>query len=194
MTLDDVLWEWAVAESQSSRYGLFFEGLPGDIRDVLRGGRREDLAPGDVEVVLDILKLFRGELLQGPIIDPAARWTSTTLSTADLAGLRLMAFPAFKRYCPSLRLGDFAAALEAGRPMGEISTAYAALRREFRPEARRGRPIAVRRDVDAPPILLEGLVRSCVLLGRGEGVDVLLGTCPGLDGWYLRGDPRLALV
>ncbi len=194
----DLYWEWMRAEvhqqpgNPRAAYRVAQAGLEARLLDRLARDDRQGLSADDWAGLRRAFHGIRGDYIDA-LLGPRTRWSYGRISVADLGSIRIInATISFVPLAPSRRIGEFVAALDAGRrtPNLDFLEVYRSMRRVFDPSKARGCPVLIAERKEGPYVLAEGLTRACVLisrLGHGEdvpaSVKVLLGVSPQARAW-----------
>lgn len=191
----ELFWNFACAEANSSRYGVFYQRLPEPLLNRIRRGRRDELSERDWQVVKAAVTALRSPLT-GQLAELGADWYEGTLPVTALEQVRLLNYSPFVQLAPSRDLGAFVTALDEGRdPPGDkgFGQNYRRFRREYDPARSVGRPILVAPALKGPYTEIEGLTRMCTLISKRRSNDavplevlILLGVCFRFDSWQWR--------
>ncbi|MFI5417820.1 MAG: hypothetical protein ACHQ2Y_02830 [Candidatus Lutacidiplasmatales archaeon] len=119
-------------------------------------------------------------------------WSTAALPMGEVGEVRVIAIPEFTQLAPSRKVSELTRRLDAGGRTSDdrFSAKYRLMRPRFDPTAMKGRPMLVAEQPDGPYVEFEGLTRLCCIQSRSVqgsessgGVDVLLGTGPGVRRW-----------
>lgn len=172
--LESVLVSVGESELFSRRYAIGLGArIPPQVNLRVRYSPSAEWSADDRRAIVSAAQEVRSDLL-GPLVGAEVRWFEATLEAKDLAPLRTVGTAEFEGLAPDRRLGTLVAEIERGRdtPDAEFSGAVRRLRREFQLPRMRGRPGLIRRTIDGPFTVFEGMTRLAALLAlvRAGGV------------------------
>lgn len=193
----EMLWEWALAEWDSSRVGRWYPDLP-EARARLRSGAPYDHGDLFDQRIASTVADVRAALLK-EVLPARVSWRRAALPFDELGDLRILNEREIRRLSPSPLLRDLAAALEADRAETRdvpLARAYRELDGSFDAALIRGAPILLAAREQGPFHIVEGHRRLASLHARhadgrlkrheipaGDEIAVILGIWPGLKSW-----------
>lgn len=188
----EMLWEWALAEWESARFGYLYPDRP-DVVERLRSGAPYDRTNTLDRRIVSTTARARDPLLKD-MLPARIPWRRAVLAPDELAQLRILNTPEFRRLTPdSPLLPDLAAAILAGRRDIRnlpLPRDYRKARESFDPSRTRGAPILLAQNAAGPFHILEGhhrlvthLIRHSDGLTLAPEIAVILGLWPGLKSW-----------
>lgn len=197
ITPAEVLWQWALAEWDSTRFRDWYPDVPG-AAERLRTGLPYDRTQDVDQRIIRAVAYARGSLL-ADVPPESVAWWRGALETHELAALRTLALPEFRTLAPdSALLSGMSAALENGhdaRADIPFLEPYREMRAMFDPARIRGMPILLAERAAGPFHLLEGYRRMTLLHARfsagtfpEQEIAVVVGIWPRLKGWRLYHD------
>ncbi len=193
----DLYWEWVRAEVDVPANGtrsarLARHGLDARMLSILKEGDQGALLAPDWDALQAAFRRLRADYLD-PLLDGTTAWRYGEFPLADLAGVRIPNLTiSLLPLAPSRRLGEYAAALDAGRETPGLPnlSVYREMRGGFEPSRSRGCPVLISERVEGPYVVAEGLTRATVLVSwQREGrvvppsLRVLVGTSARAREW-----------
>lgn len=189
----EFLWNLAYSENDSvSNHGnVWREALGPRLSRLLREGARGSLTETDWAGIRGALSVARGAYLE-PLFQIDPLWYVGRANTSRLGEIRLIRHDPFRAIAPTLLLGDFVKALDAGRdtPGDRFAGRYRRLRATFDPAKSRGIPAVVATDLEGPFTEIDGLTRMSMIesmLTHGElapaSISLLVGVTERIREW-----------
>lgn len=188
----EMLWDWALAEWESSRFGRFYPDRP-DVIARLRSGAPYDHSQLFDQRIATTVAGVHAPLLKD-VLPARVPWQRVALRPDELAELRILNMREFQMLSPhSPLLRDLTAALEADGEKTRnlpLPRAYREVAASFDPALMRGAPILLAMTPEGPFHVLEGHRRLTTLharhcAGRLDVAEIaaILGLWPGLKDW-----------
>ena len=191
----ELYWNFICAEANSSRYGAAYTDLTPRLLDLVKRGKHAEVADEEWPVLKAAVIRLRRPLTE-QVVELGTDWYEGALPSPALESIRLLNYSPFVQLAPSRTLGEFVAALDAGKdPPGDEGFAqnYRRFRAEYDPARVVGRPVLVGPKIVGPYTEIEGLTRMCTLISKrraGEPISaevpVLVGVCLQFDQWHWR--------
>lgn len=190
MSDDEVYWEFARAEVDSSRYGGYLRPrLTTSIIGAIRRDERGALSASDWNTLKVAVWELRSPILVH-IVDRGFTWEYVDFPTADLTNVLFLRMAGFASSSPNRTIGELLHAIKAGNPPTDASwlNNFQAMSRAFAPSAIKGAPVFVTDDQRSQYLIMEGLTRStCYWKYESESklvkhsARILVGTTSNLD-------------
>lgn len=191
-TTAEMLWDWALAEWESSRFGSWYPNAPEAVERLRSGAPYDHAQIFDQRIASTVATVHN--LLLKDVLPARLRWRRVLLAPDELAPLRILNLPEFRTLLPhSAVLGDMVALLESNpAPLRDIPLlrAYHEVRDSFDPALIRGAPILLAEHEEGPFHIMEGHRRLASTLAQfSDGrrtpheVAAILGIWPGLKAW-----------
>lgn len=188
----EMLWEWALAEWESSRFGHWYPDLPEVIARLRSGAPYDHAQIFDQRIATTVAHIH--DPLLNQVLPARLAWRRVALEPGELGGLRTLNIDEFRPLQPdSPLLADLVAALERDPEEHRaipLLRAYREVKESFDPAQIQGAPIILGESMAGPFHIMEGHRRLASLLARftdgrlpPQEVEVILGIWPQLKTW-----------
>lgn len=168
-TLNDLLWEFALAETQNDvRHDrMYSQGLGPDLFYRVRTNQREELKHADWELLRSTVLATRPDYLP-PILSLELSWNTGWIETRELGELKTPGLNMFRPLAPSRRLAEFVASLENERLVSGLAVEenFRRIRSTFNPSRMLGAPVVIGERSTGPFTIVEGMTRLSVLCSK----------------------------
>lgn len=175
-TFSDLLWEFALAETQNDeRHGrMYSQGLGPELFHRVRANRREELTRADWERLRTTVVATRPEYLS-PLLSLELTWNTGWMETREIAELRTPGLNLFRSLAPSRGLAEFVTSLESGKPVSGLAVEenFRRIRPSFDLSRMLGAPVVIGERSTGPFTIVEGMTRLSVLCSRERHAELV---------------------